>query len=221
MELIEAIKFRTSIRHFESTPVPPEIISKVLDIARYSPSGTNTQPWEFIVLTGKSLEKLKSIGISKTSSGIGPDNPTAPYKGVFRERQVVLGKEMFRIMGIEREDQKQRQEWVLEGMRFFGAPMVILICMDNEYYSDRRDIASVNIGIVTYAITLAALEFKLGTCIQFQGLMFAKDVRKALNIPETKHLASCISIGYPDWKAPINNFRAGRESLDKMTSWMS
>ena len=220
MELIAAIKSRRSIRSFKSDVVPDEIISKVLDIARFSPSGVNAQPWEFLIVTGKSLEKLRSIGVMNALSGAPPDQAEMPYTGVYRERQVALGKEIFRVMGIPREDRKKRQEWQLEGMRFFGAPVVILICMDDAYYLEHRDIALIDTGIVTYAITLAAIEFGLGTCIQFQGIMYAKNVREALNIPATKRLVSCISLGYPDWEAPINSLRVERESLDKMTIWM-
>ena len=221
MELTDAIKSRKSIRGFKPDAVPKEIIDKVLDTARFSPSGVNAQPWESLVLTGKSLGKMKSIGVTNTLSGITPDSIEERYTGIYRERQVVLGREMFRILGIEREDRKRRQEWVLNGMRFFGAPMVILICVENEYYINREHIASVDIGIVTYAITLAALEYELGTCIQFQGIVYPKDIKEALNIPETKRLVSCIAIGYPDLTAPINNLRSQRESLDKMTTYLN
>lgn len=220
MEVIDAIKSRISIRCYKPDPIPRDIMTKVLDVARFSPSGTNTQPWEFYVVTGKTLENIKSIGVKNIAEGVAIDEPAVPYSGDFRRRQVALGIEMFRIMGIQREDKKRREEWVLEGMRFFGAPAVIWICLDKAYYQERRDIALVNIGVVTYAITLAALEFKLGTCIQFQGLMYAREVQKALNIPETKHLASCLSIGYPDWNAPINSLRSERESVEKLTTWI-
>jgi nitroreductase len=51
MKLLEAIKSRTSIRAFKPDQVPREVLTELLDVARWAPSGTNTQPWEFIVLT--------------------------------------------------------------------------------------------------------------------------------------------------------------------------
>ena len=51
MELLEAIKSRKSIRAFKPDQVPREVLTELLDVARWAPSGTNTQPWEFIVLT--------------------------------------------------------------------------------------------------------------------------------------------------------------------------
>lgn len=220
MELIEAIKARRSIRRYKSDPVPRELIAKVLDLARLSPSATNCQPWEFVVLTGDTLEKVKRLNIELLTSGTAPDNSVQPYTGIYRERQVVLGKEIFRIMGIGREDREKRKEWEAEGMRFFGAPVVILICVDDEYFSTHPQMAFVNVGIATYAITLAALEYGLGTCIQFQGIWYAEAVKKAVGIPESKHLVSCISLGYPDWEAPINKLRSERESLDNLITWI-
>ncbi|MCK4331671.1 MAG: nitroreductase family protein, partial [Dehalococcoidia bacterium] len=52
MDLVEAIKSRKSVRGYKPTPVPKEILTEILDIAIRSPSGLNSQPWEFTVLGG-------------------------------------------------------------------------------------------------------------------------------------------------------------------------
>ena len=50
---IEAIQFqklvegRRSIRLFDGTPVPEEVIQNCLDIALLAPNSSNLQPWEF------------------------------------------------------------------------------------------------------------------------------------------------------------------------------
>jgi nitroreductase len=51
MELLEAIRTRRAIRRFKKEPVPPELIEKMLEAARWAPSAMNSQPWEFIVIT--------------------------------------------------------------------------------------------------------------------------------------------------------------------------
>ncbi|MCS7139541.1 MAG: nitroreductase family protein [Candidatus Nezhaarchaeota archaeon] len=58
MELFEAIYDRRSIRSFLSAEVEDEKILKVLDAARWAPSGGNIQPWRFIVIKDKQLIKL-------------------------------------------------------------------------------------------------------------------------------------------------------------------
>ena len=51
MELLEAIRTRRAIRKFKPESVPPELIEKMLEAARWAPSSVNSQPWEFIVIT--------------------------------------------------------------------------------------------------------------------------------------------------------------------------
>jgi nitroreductase len=51
MELLEAIRTRRAIRKFKPDPVPPGLIEKMLEAARWAPSSVNSQPCEFIVVT--------------------------------------------------------------------------------------------------------------------------------------------------------------------------
>ncbi|HDP36660.1 MAG TPA: hypothetical protein ENN27_02135 [Candidatus Atribacteria bacterium] len=53
--LFEIIKHTRSIRRFKSDTVPMELIDKIIDAARYAPSGYNQQPWDFIVVTETEL----------------------------------------------------------------------------------------------------------------------------------------------------------------------
>ena len=69
MELLEAIKSRKSIRAFKPDQVPREVLTELLDVARWAPSGTNTQPWEFFVLTEKVLDEFSHTMVEKVRSG--------------------------------------------------------------------------------------------------------------------------------------------------------
>src|SRR3989338_1827128 len=60
MDMMEAIKLRRSIREYKNKPIPKEILEKIVDAARHSPTAKNIQPWEFIVITQS--ETLKKIG---------------------------------------------------------------------------------------------------------------------------------------------------------------
>ncbi|UCH43893.1 MAG: nitroreductase family protein, partial [Dehalococcoidales bacterium] len=46
----EAIQKRRSIRSFKQVPIPDEIIIDMLEAARLAPSGSNSQPWRFVVV---------------------------------------------------------------------------------------------------------------------------------------------------------------------------
>jgi nitroreductase len=57
MEVLEAIKTRRAIRRYKKEPVPPELIEQLLEGGRWAPSSTNSQPWEFIVITDPETKK--------------------------------------------------------------------------------------------------------------------------------------------------------------------
>lgn len=50
MDIYEAIKQRTSVRSYRSTPVEADKLNRILDAARLAPSGKNGQPWIFIIV---------------------------------------------------------------------------------------------------------------------------------------------------------------------------
>jgi nitroreductase len=51
MDAIDAIMKRRSVRSFTTTPVPKNIVEKIVDAGRLAPTARNVQPWEFIVVT--------------------------------------------------------------------------------------------------------------------------------------------------------------------------
>ncbi len=59
MDTFECIKTKLEVREFSTQDVPSETRSKVLEAARLSGTGLNTQHWRFILLDNKqNLEKL-------------------------------------------------------------------------------------------------------------------------------------------------------------------
>lgn len=61
MNVAEAVQTRRSIRSFSKESVALETIKRVLETARWTPSGCNFQPWEATVLTGEPLEALQQV----------------------------------------------------------------------------------------------------------------------------------------------------------------
>jgi len=54
-KLLEFMKNRRSIRSFQNTPIAEDAIEMLLEAARWTPSASNRQPWEFIVIKDKEL----------------------------------------------------------------------------------------------------------------------------------------------------------------------
>lgn len=53
METFDAIRGRRSIRSYKDKKIPPQQLEKIMDAVIWSPSGSNAQPWEFIVVENK------------------------------------------------------------------------------------------------------------------------------------------------------------------------
>lgn len=219
MELVEAIKSRKSIRGYQPAPVPKEILAQILDIATRAPSALNTQPWKFIILGGKVLDELRE-GLQRgflEGAEMHPDFPLSPpILGIYRDRQVALGKSLFQLLGIAREDKGKRMEWTARAFRFFDAPNAIIISMDEEISSFS---AIFSLGAVTQTIALVALAFGLGTCIEQNSTLYPDLIRQITGIPESQKIVAGMAIGYPDWDFPANELQSAREPLSSVAIW--
>lgn len=61
MDVLEAINNRRSVRAFKPDPVEQEKIGRMLEAARWAPSGLNNQPWRFRVVTGREKDRLAPL----------------------------------------------------------------------------------------------------------------------------------------------------------------
>lgn len=221
MDIIEAIKKRKSIRGYKPDPVPKDVLEQVLELASHAPSAMNTQPWEFTVITGNVLDNIRRSNVELLTSG-APPNPEHvvvgwPKESIYRQRQVDLAKQLFRLMDIPREDREKRAKWLERGYRYFDAPAVIIISIDRCLTESGP---LVDIGAVTQCICLTALQFGLGTCIEDQGVAYPEVLRKYGHIPDSKRIISAIAIGYPDWDFPANKVESEREPTKNLTTWL-
>jgi nitroreductase len=221
MDLMEAIQQRRSIRAFRNKPVPKDTIMEILNIACRSASAMNTQGWEFAVVSGKKLDKLRAAIVEKLKNGapIVPDHLVVswPNEGVYKQRQITLAKQLFKAMDIQREDTEKRAWWLERGFRFFDAPAAIIITCD-KVLGEAGPL--LDLGAVMQNICLAAMHFGLGTCIEDQGVLYPEVFREHTGIPQTKRLMIAIAIGYPDLNFPANQIRSERETAENLTTWL-
>ncbi|MDP2744438.1 MAG: nitroreductase family protein [Dehalococcoidia bacterium] len=54
---LELLKKRRSIKRLKPDPIPDDYIDKIIEAARWAPSGANSQPWEFLVVKKKELKE--------------------------------------------------------------------------------------------------------------------------------------------------------------------
>ena len=62
--VIERMRTVRQIRQYKPEPVPDDIVSELLKVARWTGSSRNTQPWHFVVVTDKEL--LRKISQLRT-----------------------------------------------------------------------------------------------------------------------------------------------------------
>lgn len=61
-DLLELVRKRRSNRRFKPDPVSDDLVDKIIEVARWAPSGANSQPWEFVVIKEKETrEKIYEI----------------------------------------------------------------------------------------------------------------------------------------------------------------
>ena len=73
--VLEQIRRVRQARQYKSDPVPQEVLDQLLEIARWTSSARNTQPWHFIVISDK--EQLRQISQVRTPINWVADAPLA------------------------------------------------------------------------------------------------------------------------------------------------
>jgi nitroreductase len=216
VEFDDVLLGRRSIRGYKPDPVPKALIKEILQLAMRSPSSMNTQPWNFTVVTGETLDRIRAGNTERNLAGVPHSREFRighAFEGVHRERQVGVAKQLFAAMGIAREDNEGRQDWVLRGFRQFDAPVCIIITYDREL-ADSDD-TPFDCGAVTTALVNAAWSRGLGAVINSQGIMQSPVVREHANIPEGQVIMKAVAMGWPDDSFPANAVVSERKSVDE------
>ena len=212
----EVVLGRRSIRGYKRQPVPRAVLREVIEMAMRAPSSLNTQPWNFYVVAGAVLDRIRAGNTQRNLAGV-PDSREfrshGAYGGAHRERQIGVAKQLFAAMGIAREDQQKRQDWVLRGFRQFDAPVSVVVTYDRSIHGG--DIGPFDCGAVANALVNAAWSRGLGSVINSQGIMQSPVVREQAGIPEDQVIMICIAMGYPDDTFPANAVVSTRKSVDE------
>lgn len=216
MEFDEVIRARRSIRGYQKRPVPRGLIREIIELAMRAPTSLNTQPWNFYVVGGEVLDRIRQGNVERNLAGV-PDSREfrmgPGYTGVHRERQVEIAKQLFGAMGIAREDKEKRQDWVLRGFRQFDAPVSIVVTYDRSIHGS--DIAPFDCGGVVNCLVNAAWSRGLGCVINSQGIMQSPVVRAEAGIPDDQVIQTCVAMGWPDEVFPANAVVSRRKAVDE------
>ena len=63
MQASNVLRSLRSVRRFSSQPVPDTVVQDILEVARWTGSAKNTQPWELVVVSDRDLlTQLAALG---------------------------------------------------------------------------------------------------------------------------------------------------------------
>lgn len=104
METWEAIRSRRNVREYLERPIPEEGMEQILEAARRTPSSSNKQRWDFVVVSDRDqLERLSRVwqGASHVASSAATIALVAPMTDDPGERESIqydLGQATMSIM---------------------------------------------------------------------------------------------------------------------------
>lgn len=212
MNVTEAVLTRRSIRAFKDTPVSLETMRRVLDNARWAPSGCNYQPWEAIVLTGEPLKTLQEkLLVAEVDDPLEYRYDKPDEFPHYAERLRELGGRMYSTMNIERVDRAARTDFSRQNLVSFGAP-VLLLChfpkaMGEPQWSD--------VGMWLQTIMLLLRDEGLDSCPQEYMGLYGRTIKAHLGLGDDVLLFCGLAIGERDAEDPVNMFDRPRVQLDE------
>jgi nitroreductase len=181
--LLEGLTTTRAIRRYHDEPVPPGILRAILFAASRAPSGSNRQPFRFVVLTdGPKAQEAKAL-IGESARGLwsgkragdGYDQGSGATDNSPKAR-------MARAM----------QEYV-DG--FAHVPVLILPCLVR--YRQPTAFEGASVFPACQNLLLAARAVGYGGVLTGWHYPVEKELRALLGIPEPVHLAATITLGRP------------------------
>lgn len=188
----DILKTRRSIREFTEEPVSLADIEDLIDCARYAPSDTNSQTWEFIVVMN--ADKIKQIE-DFTWESLHETAARAADQGLEREAKLLV------------------KSFGPYATAFSGAPALI-VCLSTPYTSKFRERIFDPIAFVAPEVweeeglkssclaaqnlMLAAHAKGLATCPMTGPVLLAEEkLREFLDIPADRGVNMVIALGHP------------------------
>ena len=218
MDILEGMKTRKSIRGFKPKPIAKALIKRILRAAANSPSYTNTQPWEVVVVTGKKKDELaqKLLELARTQAPTSPDliNPKE-WLPALAERSRQHGARRLTTLGVARDDEEGREKLRLMNFEFYGAPCAVFLFIDGSL----GDWSIFDMGLFAENLILAAHSLGVESCLQASVTNYAPEIRKFLGMADNKKLVIGISLGYPDDRAKLNAYRSLKLKAEEFTRW--
>jgi nitroreductase len=195
MELIDALRTTGAVREFTDRAVDDVVLARVLDTARFAPSGGNAQAWRVVVVKdAANRRRLRDCYLQGSrqylalaAAGLRPWSPTNDREAEAR----ALATENITAPGVFAE--KFDEVPVLLAL-FADLSMLAAIDRDADRYTFA---AGASIYPFAWNVLLAAREEGLGGVITTIAIREEAQVKTILGAADPLALAAVIALGYP------------------------
>jgi nitroreductase len=181
--LFEGICSTRAIRRYRDEPVPEDVLRHVLFAASRAPSGSNRQPFRFLVLTDgpKAAEAKKLIAVAARKAWATKRTADGYDQG----------------SGVDRESPKAVMARTMEAYvdRLDAVPVLILPCMVRYRAPFAAEGASIYPACQN--LLLAARAFGYGGVMTVWNAFVESELRELLGIPDDVFIAATITLGRP------------------------
>lgn len=188
MDIKRAMMERRSIRKYKADPVPEDMLQELLEAARLAPSGTNHQPWRFIVVKNQDVKERIQV---------------AAFNQKHVSQAPILLVCCADLTTYAQNTRKRVQELIDAGVfgpeAFDSYPGIDSI-KDASTLKAFIPHAMLNVGLAMEHIALRAVSLGLGTC--WVQLMKGKQIAQILEIPEHLVITGLMPVGFPDQSPP-------------------
>jgi nitroreductase len=210
----DAIAGRHSVRRFLPKYVARETVARLLELGSMAPSGANVQPWKVYALAGAAKDALSKAIMEKFEASETESREYDYYPKAWEEpwlsRRRNLGKAMYGLLGIPKDDKEGMKRQMARNFLFFDAPAGLIFTMDRCFGLGMF----MDMGMFMGNVMIAASAHGLDTCPQAFFADYPDTVRACLGIGQNEMIVCGMALGYADTAAPENSLRAGREPVE-------
>lgn len=214
MEYTQVVDRRHSCRGFSDAPVSRQEVEQIAALAQKAPSWGNTQPCKLYAVGGGKAQEIRRRLVEAMRSE-RPQEPDLVMPMAFEQgmsaRYKDLGRALFKVLDIGREDAAKRAAHYANNFGAFGAPCLLFVTVPKGQTS----YAVFDAGAFVHGLCLAAASLGLGTVILAALARFPEEVRAVAPIPESEDMVIGVALGHPDPQAPANRFRSSRQPLEE------
>lgn len=181
--LLEGITSTRSIRRYRDEPVPTDALRAMLFAASRAPSGSNRQPFRFLVLTNSEVARE-----AKALIGAGA-------RRAWAAKRVSDGYD--EGSGQRDDSPKARMARVMQAYvdEFERAPVLILPCLVR--YRDPTPTEGASVYPACQNLLLAARALGYGGVLTMWHGLVEKELRPLLRVPDNVFMAATITLGRP------------------------